>query len=109
MANLHLLIQRNPLVVDQGAVAAAEILQVVSAISEAYNSMTPRYHSVGNEHLTICKNKGVEDVEHLVVTIRAYGSPLQSHHVEAARSHLNQGGMRVKEPTKISMYAQGKP
>ena len=57
MANLHLLIQRNPLVVDQGAVAAAEILQVVSAISEAYNSVTPRDHRVRNEDLAICKTK----------------------------------------------------
>ena len=82
MANLDLIIQRNPLVVDQGSIAAAEILQVVSAISETYNSMTPRDHCVRNENLARCKNKGekepyyfrlnVGQLVHLVVTVGAY-------------------------------------
>ena len=62
MTNLHLIIQRNSFIIDQCSVAATKILKVVSPVSEAYNSMTPRDHCVRNEDLAICQNKCIDQV-----------------------------------------------
>ena len=82
MTNFYLIVQCNPHFIDQGSIAATKVLQVISPVSEAYYSMTPRYHCVRDEDLTMCKNKGrknyinqrstIDQVDHLVIAIRAY-------------------------------------
>ena len=106
MANLDLIIQRNPLLVDQGAVAAAEILQVVSAISEANNSMTPRDHRVRNEDLAICKNKG--DERTILFQVKYWSTCAPGGHRRSLLNPLEESPCEGCQVSPLSMRNQGR-